>query len=73
MKEFKNPKAQELYLASLELEIEASMIAEEEMKQVGCVLDNGSCEMFMQAAGLRVMADDLEAGLLTEEEYEMLQ
>lgn len=72
MKEFKNPKAQELYLASLELEYEASKLAEEEIREVGCVLDNGSCELYTQAAGLRVMADDIEAGVLTEEEYEML-
>lgn len=72
MREFKNPKARELFLASLRIDEEADRIAQKEMKELGCSIGmSGSGEMHTEAAGLRVLADDLEDGFISEEEIDI--
>ena len=69
MREFKNPKARELFLASLEIEKQADERAKQEVEEIGYTLgEHGSGEMFTEAAGLRVLADEIEDGLIDEEE-----
>ena len=60
MKRFKNPKAQELFDAADELE----KIANKQLEENGGVLLDTIGEIFTEAAGMRVEADNLE------EEYE---
>ena len=60
MRRFKNPEAQKLFDEADELEI----IANKQLKDNGGLLLDSIGEIFTQAAGLRVWADELE------EEYE---
>lgn len=72
MREFKNSKARELFLESLKLEEIAKERQEQEIKQIGAAIgENGSSEIFTEAAGLRVLADDIEDGLIDEDEIEL--
>ena len=71
MKGFTSPKAIELIAESRCLE---EYVSEYE-KQRGIDRDNAICpdfilEMLTTAAGLRALADDLEDGLISEEELE---
>lgn len=69
VREFKNPKARELFLASLKIDEEADRMEEKEIAATGNSFGkNGSGEMHTEAAGLRVLADDLEDGFISEEE-----
>ena len=68
MREFKNKKARELFLASLELERWASD-KEKENRKTG-VIDDYLAEAGCYAASLRVLADDIEDGLIDEEELD---
>lgn len=70
MREFKNPKARELFLASLKLDKEAYEMENKEIQETGIAL-NTSAEIHTQAAGLRVLADDIEDGLVDENEIEI--
>lgn len=71
MREFTNPKAKELIEKSCWME---NYVREYEQKN--CIdRENAFCpdfiiEMMSEAAGLRCLADDLEDGLITEEELE---
>lgn len=67
MREFKNLKARELFLASLKLDREACEMEDKEIKETGIAI-NTSAEIHTQAAGLRVLADDIEDGLIDENE-----
>ena len=60
MKRFKNPKAQELFDEATELEA----IANKQLEENGGLLLDSIGDIFTEAAGIRVQADDLE------EEYE---
>lgn len=72
MREFKNPKARELFLASLRIDEEADRMEEKEITATGFSFGkNGSGEMHTEAAGLRVLADDLEDGFISEEEIDI--
>ena len=69
---FKNPTARELFLASLRIDEETDRIEQKEMKELGCSIGmSGSGEMHTEAAGLRVLADDLEDGFISEEEIDI--
>ena len=70
MRGFQNPKARELFLKSLELDKEAYEMEDKEIKATGITLDT-SAEIHTQAAGLRVLADDIEDGFVDENEIEM--
>ena len=70
MREFKNKKARELFLSSLQLDEIADKRIEEEMKNNGVVYED-TFEIKTEAAGLRVLADDLEDGLIDEDEIEL--
>lgn len=70
MREFTTAKARELFLASLKLDREADEIEDKEIKETGIAL-NTSAEIHTQAAGLRVLADDIEDGLVDENEIEI--
>lgn len=72
MREFKNPKARELFLDSLRIDKEADRMEEKEIAETGFSFGkNGSGEMRTEAAGLRVLADDLEDGFILEEEIDI--
>lgn len=70
MREFTNAKARELFLVSLKLDKEACEMEDKEIKETGTTLDI-SAEIHTQAAGLRVLADDIEDGLVDENEIEI--
>ena len=70
MREFKNPKARELFLESLKLDRQADEMEDKEIKEIGIAL-NTSAEIHTEAAGLRVLADDIEDGLVDENEIEI--
>lgn len=65
MRKFTNPKAIELYELAQETEKEA-----EELIVNGRILANRYCELMTEAAGLRALADDVEDGIISEEELE---
>ena len=72
MREFKNLKARELFLESLRLDEIARKTQEKEIKQLGVAIgENGSGEIFTEAAGLRILADDIEDGLIDEDEIDL--
>ena len=60
MRKFTNPKAIELYVLAQETEREA-----EELIVNGQISSNRYCELMTEAAGLRVLADDVEDGIIT--------
>ena len=70
MREFKNKKARGLFLSSLQLDEIADKRIEEEMKNNGVVYET-TFEIKTEAAGLRVLADDIEDGLIDEDEIEL--
>lgn len=70
MREFKNENARKLFLESLELDKIADKKAKQEMKELG-VITNYTCELKTEAAGLRTLADDLEDGMICEDEIEI--
>lgn len=70
MKEFKNSKARELFLESLKLDKIAKRKVDEEVETLGAALDT-TLDIFTEAAGLRVLADDIEDGLIDEDEIEI--
>ena len=63
MRKFTNPKAIELVERAHALEEEATRLS-----VFGSILINNYGELMTMAAGLRVLADDLEDGLISEEE-----
>lgn len=63
MRKFTNSKAIALYLQAQELEKEA-----ETLIVAGKIMSNQYCELMTEAAGLRVLADDIEDGIISEEE-----
>lgn len=65
MREFTNPKAIEIYIEAQELEKEAAYLLE-----TGSVTANNYGELMTEAAGLRVIADDVEDGIISVEELE---
>ena len=65
MRNFTNPKAIELYIQAQELEKEA-----EELITRGSILADKYGELMTTSAGLRVLADDIEDGIISEEELE---
>jgi len=71
MRDFKNPKARELFLTSLAIDEARRKIEEEDIKTCGSV-DEYAAELGCQAAGYRVMADEIEDGIIDEEEAELL-
>ena len=72
MREFKNSKARELFLASLKIEEDAYEIEKKEIEQTGFSFgENGSGEKLVEAASLRVLADDIEDGLISEDEIDI--
>lgn len=75
MREFKNSKAQELFLQSLRLDEIADKEAEKEIAQIGYTLGekghSGSITMHVEATGLRCLADDIENGLIEDDEIEL--
>ena len=70
MRDFKNNAARKLFLESLELDKIADERAEEEMHKLG-VITSDTCDIKTEAAGLRVLADDLEDGVIFEDEIEI--
>ena len=70
MREFKNSKARELFLQSLKLDDEVRKMEQEDIKNYGTVFDF-TLELGTEAAGLRVLADDIEDGIIDEEEIEI--
>lgn len=70
MREFKNSKARELFLESLRLDNIACEKQNKEIKQLGVALDT-TLDIFTEAAGLRVLADDIEDGLIDEDEIKI--
>jgi len=70
MREFKNEKARKFFLESLELDEIAQERAKREMEELG-VLTDSTCDIKTEAAGLRVLADDLEDGVICEDEIEI--
>ena len=69
MRKFKNEKARELYLKSLSLD-EWIDKKEKENRKTG-VIDDYLAEAGCYAASLRVLADDIEDGLIDEEELDI--
>ncbi|MBR0426925.1 MAG: hypothetical protein IJK18_01820 [Clostridia bacterium] len=67
MREFKNKKAQELFLASLELDMWAS----DKEKQPGYEYDETPDIVRREACSLRVLADDIEDRIIKEEDLEI--
>lgn len=65
MREFTNPKAIELVEQARTLEEEAYGLS-----IYGSLSANNYGELMTTAAGLRVLADDLEDGLISEDELE---
>jgi len=66
MRKFTNTKAIELFNKAQAIEkYVTSLIAESET-----LLPDRCAELMTEAAGLRVLADDLEDGLISEEELE---
>ena len=70
MREFKNSKARELFLESLRLDKVAQEKVDTEVKCLGVALDT-TLDIFTEAAGLRALADDIEDGLIDEDEIEI--
>ena len=70
MREFKNSKARELFLESLKLDEIAKRKVDEEVKTLGVALDT-TLDIFTEAAGLRVLADEIEDNLIDEDEIEI--
>ena len=70
MREFKNSKARELFLESLRLDKIAKEKQNKEIQELGVALDT-TLDIFTEAAGLRVLADDMEEGLIDEDEIEI--
>ena len=68
MREFKNEKARELYLKSLSLD-EWIDKKEKENRKTG-VIDDYIAETGCYGSYLRVLADDMEDGLIDEEELD---
>lgn len=65
MREFTNPKAIELYKQAQAAEKEA-----QELIVNGRITVNGYGDLMTEAAGYRVLADDVEDGIISEEELE---
>ena len=65
MRNFTNSKAIELYERAKAVEKEA-----QELIINGRITVNGYGDLMTEAAGLRVLADDVEAGVISEEELE---
>ena len=65
MREFTNPKALELYIEAQHLEHEATQLI-----ATGKILSDRYAELMTEAAGLRVLADDIEDGINSEDELE---
>ena len=70
MRDFKNSKARELFLESLKLDEIAKRKVDEEVKMLGVALDT-TLDIFTEAAGLRVLADEIEDSLIDEDEIEI--
>ena len=70
MRDFKNSKARELFLESLKLDEIAKRKVDEEVKTLGVALDK-TLDIFTEAAGLRVLADEIEDSLIDEDEIEI--
>ena len=70
MREFKNSKARELFLESLKLDKLAQEKQNKEIQELGVTLD-ATLDIFTEAAGLRAIADDIEDGLIDEDEIEL--
>lgn len=69
MREFKNSKAIELIKEAQALE-DYVALEEDRLKAQGLPLLDYYCELLTEAAGLRVLADDIEAGRISESELE---
>ena len=65
MRNFINPKAIELYKQAQATEKEAA-----DLLVVGPITSNRYGELMTEAAGLRVLADDIEDGIISVEELE---
>ncbi len=63
MRNFTNPKAIELYKQAQAAEKEA-----QELIVNGRITVNGYGDLMTEAAGLRVLADDVEDGIISEDE-----
>lgn len=63
MRNFINPKAIELYKQAQAAEKEA-----QELIVNGRITVNGYADLMTEAAGLRVLADDIEDGIISEDE-----
>lgn len=63
MRKFTNAKAIELYEQAKALEQEAKSLATGSR-----ITSDRYCELMTEAAGLRVLADDIEDGIIFEEE-----
>ena len=70
MREFKNSKARELFLESLKLDKIAQEKEKQDIKELGVALNN-TLDIYTEAAGLRILADDIEDGLIDEDEIEI--
>lgn len=71
MRDFKKPKAIELIKEAQALE---DFVKAEEQKLIkqGLPLLEYYCELLTEAAGLRVLADDIEDGIISEAEIKQL-
>lgn len=67
MRNFKKEKARELFIASLRLDEEREEIEKQELKENG-VVSQYTLELRTEAAGMRVLADDIEDGFIEETE-----
>ena len=67
MREFKNKKARELFLASLELDQWAS----DKEKETGYEYDDTIDIVRCEACSLWILADDIEDGIINENDIEI--
>lgn len=67
MRNFKKEKARELFIASLNLDEECKRMEEQDLQENG-VVSQYTLELRTEAAGMRVIADDIEDGLIEETE-----
>lgn len=65
MRNFTSPKAIELFKQAQAIEKDATVRAE-----AGDILPCSYADLMTEAAGLRVLADDIEDGVISEEELE---
>ena len=70
MRKFTNKKARELFLKSLKIDEEANKQIHEHIKNGG-LMTQSDHELKAEAMSLRILADDLEDGFISEDEIEI--